>query len=151
MVCIWKPWNSIPTWESLVVRIFLSLMMLITHEIGIPIKEPVLVMGWSVVDDETLETVVELPYDGDSYIHNSFQWNCHTHSHVRFSRYVGFRFSSTKSEQNSVKITAWAWAIQLVSSHPFGCLYFLGAQNLLLILVLVNGLRDVVVGDPFLI
>ena len=54
-------------------RIFLSLMMLITHEIGIPIKEPVLVMGWSVVDDETLETVVELPYDGDSYIHNSFQ------------------------------------------------------------------------------
>ena len=54
-------------------RKFLSVIVMITHEIGIPVKEPVLVMGLSFVDDETLETVVELAYDGDSYIPNSFQ------------------------------------------------------------------------------
>ena len=54
------------------VRKFLSVIVMITHEIGIPVKEPVLVMGSRFVD-ETLETVVELPYDGDSYIHKSFQ------------------------------------------------------------------------------
>ena len=79
-----------------------------------------------------------MPYDGDSYIHSRFQRNDHKHSHVLFSRYIGVQFSSTKGEQNSVKNYCIGYPTGEQSSLWDACI------------LLVNGLRDVVVGDPFI-